>query len=96
MTQTGTFELDFLSEALAKFLPFRKDSPPIYIPIRFVEAFDFVPKVVLGISGFHGGGDAFHFKLQPVRITESSFEVMLIANRNWIDSIQVSWLATDT
>ncbi len=95
MTQTGDLELDFSSPALAKFLPIFKDSAPITIPVIFADAFSSAPKVMLGISGFRGGGESFKFKLTPSNITATSFKIIMTANRNWIDSIHVSWLATD-
>ena len=95
MTQTGTGELDYSAHALNNLLPIFKDAPPVYIPVRFGERFNNVPTVMLGLSGFKGGGEGFKFKVDPHKITEAGFEIMLRTNRNWIDLIRVSWIAID-
>jgi H-type lectin domain len=95
MTCTGSLRIDFKSEGLAGLSTKRVGDSPVVLSVTFPRQFSNRPCVQLGVSGFDGGGDAFHFRFEPANITQTGFDILLFARRNWMDSLEISWLATD-
>ena len=100
MTLTGTLLLDFNSVAFRKQIAphtsLLKDRfPRVALPVKFPRAFTTPPTLLLGISGMKAGGDAFEFTLEPANITETGFLIQISGRRSWIDTLHISWLATD-
>ncbi|HEY0265068.1 MAG TPA: H-type lectin domain-containing protein [Granulicella sp.] len=97
MTCTGSLRIEFKAKDFASLLAQAKRAgdSPVVLPVTFPRQFSSLPCVLLGVSGFDGGGEAFRFRFEPANVTETGFDLLLFARRSWIDSIDISWLATD-
>ncbi|WP_446742509.1 H-type lectin domain-containing protein [Silvibacterium acidisoli] len=94
MTCSGTLHVDskdFKSEGSFRREP---DSPAVF-HITFSKPFPQPPSILLSLTGFSGGGEAFRFRFEPINITEAGFDIQLSARRSWIDSLDISWLAME-
>ncbi|WP_263381699.1 H-type lectin domain-containing protein [Granulicella arctica] len=95
MTLTGSLQIDLNTSEFAHLRRSRSDNPPLSLPVTFPRTFATPPVVMLGLTGFHGGGDPFNFRFEPSQVTDGGFNVVLSTNRNWVESLQISWIATD-
>lgn len=95
MTFTGSLQIDLSSREFDYLRRTRSDNPPVSLPVSFPRPFPAPPVVMLGLVGFYGGGDPFRFRMEASQISEAGFEIRLYTNRNWIDTLEISWLATD-
>jgi hypothetical protein len=95
MTIIGSFQIDLNSKEFDHLRRSRSDNPPVSLPVTFPRPFSTQPVVMLGLTGFQGGGEHFKFRMEPSQITETGFKVQIYTNRNWIDALEISYLATN-
>ena len=100
MTLTGTYVIDVASESFRKLATprmelFNDRLPPVFFPVVFPRPFAAPPAVHLGVSGMKAGGDAFEFTTEPIKISETGFEIRMTGRSSWLDQLHISWLATD-
>jgi hypothetical protein len=84
--RVGTEELRAASKA-------RKAGEAIRIPVAFAVPFATAPAVLLGLTAFTGGGEAFEFAFEADAVTAVGFELVYRGRSSWIDALTISWTA---
>lgn len=94
MICSGTLHIDSKDFKSGGF-SWRTPDPPTIFHVGFPKPFSQPPSVLLSLTGFSGGGEAFRFRFEPIQITETGFDIQLYARQSWIDSLDISWLAIE-